>query len=305
MNFLLSLTDNWQLMAHKENKIMKRRLASAYLSTLVSISLVLLLVGIAALLLINSRNVSDYFKKNMRMSVMYKPEVTEQQALLHQKELDALAFVATSEFISRERGEQEMKAMLGQDFLSVFESSPVPVSTEITLSPDYVRADSLELVTGVIGQSPIVEEVVFQKTLIDALNTNLGRISAILLVAIVLLLFVSSVLIGNTIRLNVYDKRFTVHTMKLVGATKGFIRKPFLIKSAFMGLFASIIAIIMLLALLFLLKRELPQLFELFTPGMLLVVMGVVIAAGILICVVSTYFLVGKMVSLDKSELYY
>ena len=305
MNFLLSLTDNWQLMAHKENKIMKRRLASAYLSTLVSISLVLLLVGIAALLLINSRNVSDYFKKNMRMSVMYKPEVTEQQALLHQKELDALAFVATSEFISRERGEQEMKAMLGQDFLSVVESSPVPVSTEITLSPDYVRADSLELVTGVIGQSPIVEEVVFQKTLIDALNTNLGRISAILLVAIVLLLFVSSVLIGNTIRLNVYDKRFTVHTMKLVGATKGFIRKPFLIKSAFMGLFASIIAIIMLLALLFLLKRELPQLFELFTPGMLLVVMGVVIAAGILICVVSTYFLVGKMVSLDKSELYY
>ena len=292
-------------MAHKENKIMKRRLASAYLSTLVSISLVLLLVGIAALLLINSRNVSDYFKKNMRMSVMYKPEVTEQQALMHQKELDALAFVATSEFISRERGEQEMKAMLGQDFLSVFESSPVPVSTEITLSPDYVRADSLELVTGVIGQSPIVEEVVFQKTLIDALNTNLGRISAILLVAIVLLLFVSSVLIGNTIRLNVYDKRFTVHTMKLVGATKGFIRKPFLIKSAFMGLFASIIAIIMLLALLFLLKRELPQLFELFTPGMLLVVMGVVIAAGILICVVSTYFLVGKMVSLDKSELYY
>lgn len=305
MNFLLSLTDNWQLMAHKENKIMKRRLASAYLSTLVSISLVLLLVGIAALLLINSRNVSDYFKKNMRMSVMYKPEVTEQQALLHQKELDALAFVATSEFISRERGEQEMKAMLGEDFLSVFESSPVPVSTEITLSPNYVRADSLELVTGVIGQSPIVEEVVFQKTLIDALNTNLGRISAILLVAIVLLLFVSSVLIGNTIRLNVYDKRFTVHTMKLVGATKGFIRKPFLIKSAFMGLFASIIAIIMLLALLFLLKRELPQLFELFTPGMLLVVMGVVIAAGILICVVSTYFLVGKMISLDKSELYY
>ncbi len=284
---------------------MKRRLASAYLSTLVSISLVLLLVGIAALLLINSRNVSDYFKKNMRMSVMYKPEVTEQQALLHQKELDALAFVATSEFISRERGEQEMRAMLGEDFLSVFETSPVPVSTEITLSPDYVRADSLELVTGVIGQSPIVEEVVFQKTLIDALNTNLGRISFILLVAIILLLFVSSVLIGNTIRLNVYDKRFTVHTMKLVGATKGFIRKPFLIKSAFLGLFAAILAIIMMVALLFLLKRELPQLFELFTPGMLLVVMGVVIAAGLLICVVSTYFLVGKMVSLDKSELYY
>lgn len=195
--------------------------------------------------------------------------------------------------------------MLGEDFLSVFESSPVPVSTEITLRPEYVSADSLELVTGIIGKSPLVEEVVFQKTLIDALNTNLRKISAILLIAIVLLLFVSSVLIGNTIRLNVYDKRFTVHTMKLVGATKGFIRKPFLVKSAFMGLFAAIIAIIMLVALLFLLKKELPQLFELFTPQMLVVVMGIVIASGIIICVASTYFLVGKLVSLDKSDLYY
>ncbi|MBQ9184830.1 MAG: permease-like cell division protein FtsX [Bacteroidales bacterium] len=292
-------------MAHKENKIMRRRLANAYLSSLVSISLVLLLVGIAALLLINSKNVSDYFKKNMRMSVMYKPEVTEQQALEHQPELNSMPFVATSEFISRERGEQEMKAMLGEDFLSVFETSPVPVSVDITLKPEYVTADSLEVVTKAIGKSKLVEEVVFQKTLIDALNTNLGRISAFLMIAIVLLLFVSSVLIGNTIRLNVYDKRFTVHTMKLVGATKGFIRKPFLVKSAFMGLFAALIAIIMLVALLFVLKRELPQLFELFTPGMLLVVMGIVIASGLLICVVSTYFLVGKLVSLDKSELYY
>jgi cell division transport system permease protein len=198
-----------------------------------------------------------------------------------------------------------MKAMLGEDFLSVFETSPVPISLDITLKPEYVSNDSLSVVTGAIEASPLVEEVVYQKSLIDALNTNLGRISAVLLIAIILLLFVSSVLIGNTIRLNVYDKRFTVHTMKLVGATKGFIRKPFLIKSAFLGLFASLIAILMLVGLLFLLKNELPQLFELFTPGMLLVVIGIVIAAGLVICVASTYFLVGKLVSLDKSELYY
>ena len=190
-------------------------------------------------------------------------------------------------------------------FLSVFETSPVPISLDITLKPEYVSNDSLSVVTGAIEASPLVEEVVYQKSLIDALNTNLGRISAVLLIAIILLLFVSSVLIGNTIRLNVYDKRFTVHTMKLVGATKGFIRKPFLIKSAFLGLFASLIAILMLVGLLFLLKNELPQLFELFTPGMLLVVIGIVIAAGLVICVASTYFLVGKLVSLDKSELYY
>ena len=109
-------------MARKENKIMRRRLASAYLSSLVSISLVLLLVGVAALLLINSKNVSDYFKKNMKLSVMFKTEVTEQQALEYQPKVDGMQFTATSEFISKERGEREMKAMLGEDFLSVFET---------------------------------------------------------------------------------------------------------------------------------------------------------------------------------------
>lgn len=292
-------------MAKKENKIMKRRLASAYLSSLVSISLVLLLVGVSSLLMVNSKNVSDYFKKNMKVSIMFKPEVSDNQVIEYQGVVDALPFVASSEFISRERGEEEMKALLGEDFLSVFETSPIPVSVEITLHPAYVTGDSLEVVSAKIGQSDIVDEVVFQKTLVDALNNNLGRISAFLMILIVLLLFVSSVLIGNTIRLNVYDKRFSVHTMKLVGATKAFIRKPFLVKAAFLGLFASLIAIILLVVLLFVVKGELPQLFELFTPSMLFVVMGIVIAAGALICVASTYLLVGKLVSLNKGDLYY
>ena len=292
-------------MAKKENKIMKRRLASAYLSSLVSISLVLLLVGVASLLMINSKNVSDYFKKNMKMSVIFKPEVSEQQVKSHQAEIDALPFVATSEYISKERGEEEMKALLGEDFLSVFETSPVPVSIEITLHPDYVSSDSLQVISSVIEEDDAVEELVFQQTLVDALNTNIGKISAFLMILIVLLLFVSSVLIGNTIRLNVYDKRFTVHTMKLVGATKGFIRGPFLVKSAFMGVFSAIIAIMMLVTLLFIIKGELPQLFELFTPQMLLVVIGIVIVSGLVICVASTYYLVGKLISLDKGDLYY
>lgn len=292
-------------MAKKENKIMKRRLASAYLSSLVSISLVLLLVGVASLLMINSKNVSDYFKKNMKMSVIFKPEVSEQQVKSYQAELDAMPFVATSEYISKERGEEEMKALLGEDFLSVFETSPVPVSVEITLHPDYVSSDSLKVVSAAIEGDDAVEELVFQQTLVDALNTNLGRISAFLMILIILLLFVSSVLIGNTIRLGVYDKRFTVHTMKLVGATKAFIRAPFLVKSAFMGIFSAIIATMLLVALLFVIKGQLPQLFELFTPGMLLVVIGIVLAAGLAICVASTYYLVGKLISLDKGDLYY
>lgn len=284
---------------------MKRRLASAYLSSLVSISLVLLLVGTASLLLVNAKGISDYFKRNVKISVIMKTEVSEAQAREYQVEIDKTPYAAFSEFISRERGEEELKSLLGEDFLTVFETSPVPLSIEVTLKPDFVRSESISEATEVLGRSPLVEEVVWQQSLVETLSYNLGRISAFFSVFILLLLFISFVLISNTIRLNVYDKRFAVHTMKLVGATRSFIRKPFLVKSAFMGLYASMIAIILLVVMLFVLKGEIPQLFELFTPSLLVVVMGIVILSGLVICALSTYFVVNKLISLNKSDLYY
>ena len=283
---------------------MKRRRASAYLSSLVSISLVLLLIGATGLLLVNAKGISDYFKGNVRISVLMKTGVTEGQALQYQDDVESAPFAASSEFISRERGEEELKALLGEDFLEVFEASPVPLSVEVTLKPEYVSPDSIKVATDALNASPLVDEVVWQQSLIDALSYNLGKISAIISVLIALLLFISFVLISNTIRLGVFDRRFAIHTMKLVGATRGFIRKPFLVKSAYMGLFASLIAIILLLALLFVLREEIPQLFELFTPDLLMMVMGIVVASGLIICLVSTYFVVNKLISLDKSQLY-
>ena len=280
-------------------------MASAYLSSLVSISLVLFLVGAASLLLVNAKGVSDYFKKNVKISVILKTGVTEDQATEYQKGVDAATFSASSEFISRERGEEELKALLGEDFLEVFETSPVPLSVEVAMKPEYVSPDSVKVASSILGNSPLVDEVVWQQTLVEALSYNLGRASAIISILILLLLFISFVLISNTIRLNVYDRRFAIHTMKLVGATRSFIRKPFLVKSAFMGIFAALIAIIMLIAMLFVLKGEIPQLFELFSPNLLLLVMGIVIGSGLVICLVSTYFVVNKLIKLNKSELYY
>ena len=141
--------------------------------------------------------------------------------------------------------------------------------------------------------------------MVEALNANLSRISLVLGVFIALLLFISFVLINNTIRLNVYATRFTIHTMKLVGATRSFIRAPFLLQSAFQGVFSAMIAILGLIGLLFLMRSELAQLFEIFSLELLLAVMGIVLASGLLICLVSTYFVVNKLVSLDKSDLYY
>lgn len=288
-----------------ENHILNRRLVNAYLSSVISISLVLLLVGVASLLLVNAKGVSDYFKENMSVSVMLKQEVGEQEALSFRRELEEMPFVRTTEYISREQGAEEMKALLGEDFLDVFETSPIPASIDLRLMADYVSADSLDVVRDRVSASPYVDEVVYQKSLVEALNANLRRISVVLAVFIALLLFVSYVLINNTIRLNIFARRFTVHTMRLVGATKSFIRAPFLVQSVFQGLFSALMAIVMLLAIMFVIRNEFAQLFEVFRLDLLLLVMGIVVASGLLICVTSTYFVVGRLVGLKKDELYF
>lgn len=291
-------------MASGENRLIRRRLSGAWLSTVISISLVLLLVGVAGLLVANARSVSDYFKENMQVSVLMKQEVGDDEAMEYVSDLDAKPFIKSTTFVSREQGAKEMTDLLGEDFLNVFEAAPIPVSVDVTLKADYVSSDSLEVVKNEIMKSPLVDEVVYQQSLVDKLNTNLRKISMVLGVFIVLLLFISFVLINNTVRLNVFSRRFTIHTMRLVGATKSFIRAPFLVQAVFQGLFSALLATLMLVGILFFVRSEFAQLFEVFRLDMLLIVIGVEILAGVLICVVSTALVVGRLVSLSKDELY-
>lgn len=291
-------------MSLAENKLINRRLQSAYLSTVISISLVLLLVGVAALLMVNARSVSNFFKENMQVSVLMKQEVTDEQAQAFQAELDGMDFINSTRFVSKQQGTEEMKELLGEDFLKVFESSPIPSSIDLTLKAAYVSSDSLAVVEKTIMESSLVDEVDYQQSLIEALNANLQKIAIFLGIFILLLLFISFVLINNTVRLSVFSRRFTIHTMKLVGATKSFIRAPFLLQAVFQGLISALIAIAFLLGLLFLVRSQFSQLFEIFHLDLLLLVLGIVIASGVLICVVSTYFVVGKLVSLTRDELY-
>lgn len=291
-------------MAAGENKLIRRRLVGAWLSTVISISLVLLLVGVAALLVVNARSVSDYFKENMQVSVLMKQEVDDDEAMEYVAELDAMPFIKSSKFVSREQGTKEMAELLGEDFLKVFETAPIPVSIEVTLKADYVSTDSLEVVKKEIRRSGIVDEVVYQQSLVEKLNTNLKKISVVLGVFIALLLFISFVLINNTVRLNVFSRRFTIHTMKLVGATKSFIRAPFMVQAVFQGLFSALLATLMLVGILFFVRSEFAQLFEVFRLDLLLVVIGVVILSGVVICTISTALVVGHLVSLSKEELY-
>ena len=292
-------------MKGKENNSLGRRLANAYLSSVISISLVLLLVGLASLLLVNAKTISDYFKENMKISVLMKQEVAEDEARTYMDGLAAEAFVNSLSLISREQGIEEMKELLGEDFLDVFETAPIPVSIELTLKADYVAADSLDFIRVGLEESELVSEVVYQRAVVERLNANLGRISLLLGIGVILLLFISYVLINNTVRLSIYARRFTIHTMTLVGATRRFIRAPFVADAVFLGLIAALVSTLMLTGFLFLLKAEFAQLFSVFGLKMMLMTIAIVVAGGVLICVMSTCFAVNRLVSLRKGELYY
>lgn len=291
-------------MVLNDNKILRKRYVRAFLSSVASIALVLFLVGIAATLLVSQKSITGYLKENMQVSVMMKPQVGESAALKCKKTIDGMVFTKSSSYISKEQGAKEMASLLGEDFLDVFETSPIPISVNLTLKADYVTADSLEVVKSRLGALKEVSEVVCQQSLVEALNSNLNKISIFLAALISLLLFISFVLINNTVRLSVYSRRFTIHTMKMVGATKAFIRRPFVLESIFQGLFASFLAVIFILCSLVFLKGQFSQLFSVFTIGMLLTVILIVVGAGLLICTLSTVVTVNKLVGLDKAELY-
>jgi len=292
-------------MAKANNKIIRRRIAGSWVSSVISLSLLLLLVGVGALLVVNAGTVSRYFKENMQVSVLLKDDVSDDAALGFEKTVqEKVPGVKTTRLVSREEGVEEMAEMLGRDFLSVFEEAPVPVSIDLTLHSEYVSKDSLGMVENVLMKFPQVDEVVYHTSLVDALNQNLGRISAALGVLILLLLFISIVLMAGTVRLSVFAKRFTIHTMQLVGATRRFIRTPFVWQGAIQGLVASILAIGMTVGLLFALRDSFPQLFSIFTLEGLLLAMGIVLATGIIICTLSTAIVVNRLVGMNRDQLY-
>lgn len=291
-------------MGKKESNILFRRLIHSYLSSVVSISLVLFLVGIAGIVAANAKGVSDFFKENIAVSAIMNVEVSEVEAGAVAKEFLKKRYVKAVDIVSKEQGVKEMKELLGEDFLSVFESNPIPVSLDIQVNAEYFSKDSLAMVQRELQMDPMVAEVVYQESLVDLLNANLEKIGLVLGIFILLLMFISFVLINNTVRLNVYSKRFTIHTMRLVGATKGFICRPFAGQAFFQGIISSSIAVLALIGVLYIVRNEFNQMFLLFDMKVLGIVLLGVILTGILICLLSTIFVVRRLISLTNDELY-
>lgn len=292
-------------MARNESNILYRRLLRSYFSSVISISLVLFLVGMVGVLIVNARSVSNYFKENITVSAILTPEADEADASALADGLERTGYVKDVRIISKEEGTEEMKEILGDDFMDVFEVNPIPVSLELQISADYISTDSLAVIEESLYGHSAVGEVVYQQSLVELLEANLERIGLIAGIFVLLLLFISVVLINNTVRLNVYAKRFTIHTMRLVGATKGFITRPFVGQAFFQGLISGAIADVFILGALYLIRNEFYQLFSLFDAMLLGAVMAATVVLGMLICMISTSAGVRSLISLNRSELYY
>ena len=292
-------------MAANGKNIVHKRLIRSYVTSAISISLVLVLVAGAALLAVNAGGLARWFKENMSVSVLLKQSTSEKEGRALAEELSKRPYVKESRFVTKEEGAEDMKALLGEDFLSVFESSPIPISIDLKLNGDFITSDSLEVVKAALLENRFVEEVVYQESLVEALNANLRRISLVVGVVILLLLLISFALIGNTVRLNIYARRFTIHTMSLVGARRSFIARPFVAQAVVLGAVSGLIASGLLYGLIRYLSRDSDLLTMILDMRLVWAVLAGTVLLGILLCVFSTLFVVRKVAYLTKDDLYY
>ncbi|RPH31365.1 MAG: FtsX-like permease family protein [Bacteroidales bacterium] len=292
-------------MKNSEGKVTRRRLRSSSLSSIISISLVLFMLGIIGVLVFNAKKLSDFVKENIGFSIFLHDDIREVDANYLRKTLDASSFVRYTEYISKERAAKELKEQLGEDFISFLGYNPLSASIDVRMKADYANQDSINKIETFLLQFKQVKEVHYQKSVVNLINENVSKISIVVLAFSGLLLFIALVLINNTIRLSVYSRRFIINTMKLVGATWGFIRKPFLVKSIIHGLYASLIAITMLSGLFYLVKKEFGDLVDIIDYQFIIIIFGMVILFGVLINLISTYFAVNKFLRLKADDLYY
>jgi len=292
-------------MSKKDIKYSKRRLRSSYLTTLVSITLVLLMLGVLGLIILHAKKLSDHVKENIGVRIMMKEGIREAEIIQLQKTLDATAYVKSTKYVTKEQAAVEMKADLGEDFISFLGFNPLPPSIDLRLKADYTNVKSIDVIEKELLANPGVKEIFYQKSLVQAINTNLKRISLILLGFSGLLLLIAVALINNTIRLSVYSKRFLIRSMQLVGATQSFIRRPFIFKGIFQGIYGAFIAIILIAVLIYFSIKELPELVELQDINLFIILFSLIILCGILISWLSTYFAIRKYLHMKTDDLYY
>jgi cell division transport system permease protein len=291
-------------MIEKKNKSITFRLRTSFITSIISISLVLFLLGILGLIALNANTLSRYVKENLGFSIFLKDGVKAVDMQKFQKDIGVITGVKATRFISKDEAAQILKKDLGEDFISFIGYNPLPASIDVKFYSEFTEPDSLANFEKMVLQYPMVREVTYQKSLLHLVNENLKSISFILLCFISMMLIICIALINNTIRLSVYSKRFTIKSMQLVGATRGFISGPFVLKGTINGLVGAFVALSMLSGIIFYLQNDFKKIASYVDFELLGILYLSVIFLGILITSISTYFAVNKYINIKTDNLY-
>ena len=291
-------------MQNIDSRITKRRLRSSYLTSIVSISLVLFLLGLIGLLLLNTKKISDYVKENLKFTVYLKDHVKEVDILRVQKNLDAKHYVKETRYITKEQAAIEFQKELGENFIDFLGFNPLTPSIDVRLYAEYANSDSIAEIKKDLGKFSQIDEVYYQESLIHLVNKNMRKISLFILIISGLLFLVAITLINNTIRLSIYSKRFLIRTMQIVGANNSFILRPFLYKSAVHGSVGALIAIGMLAGMIYLIQNEMESIINFQDIKLLSILFIIVLLTGIIISWISTYFAVNRYLNIKTDYLY-
>lgn len=276
-----------------------------FITSSISTTLVLLLLGLVVFFVLGAHNLSIYVRENINFSVLISDDMKEADILKLQKKLDKESFVKQTEYISKKQALKEQSEAMGTDPEEFLGYNPFTASIEIKLHSDYANSDSIAKIEKMIKKNTNIQDVLYQRELIDLVNDNIRNISLVLLALAVVLALISFALINNTIRLAIYSKRFLIHTMKLVGASWDFIRRPFLRRNIWSGVLAGIMADAILMGTAYWLVSYEPELIRVITPEVMLLVSGSVLIFGVVITFLCAYLSINKYLRMKASTLYY
>ena len=292
-------------MSKSFERYQKRKLISSYFSVVLSIGLVLFLLGILGLLVLNTKKMADHFKEQITISLFLKDTAKEVEIDQLQKSLAMAEYTKAATYVSKEEAAEQHSAEIGENFLEFLGYNPLKNSIDVQLNADFVSLEQIEEIAADLAKKNYVDEVSYDKPLVGLLSENVKKISFWILVASAIFTFIAVLLINSSIRLSIYSKRFIIKTMQMVGATKMFIRKPFLWTNIKLGMLGSLLALLALAGALYYINDTFPEL-HLFQDTSILIILFVgVFLLGVMISLISTYLATQRFLNLRTDELYY
>jgi cell division transport system permease protein len=292
-------------MGKNKPKKLKNRIITSYVTSTVSITLVLFLVGLLFLILLNAGRLTEYVREKIGFTLVLRDELSETEIKGLESSLRIKPFVKSIRFVDKETAAKELQQELGENFSGFIGFNPLSSSFEIKLYAPWTQADSLTVLENRLMEIPQVKEVFYQHSLVSIINENVKKISIFLLIFSGLLFFVFSVLINNTIRISIYSQRFIIHNMLLVGATRRFVRRPFIRKSIALGIWGAVLSSLCIGLLLMAYKRELSVIITEKDLLVLGLVFMLVLCMGIILSLLSTYTAVNRFLKMKFDELFY